>query len=413
MTEMRILSPKGIRLQIGAFGRRNVGKSTVINALMRQNLVIMSEIPGSTTDPVEKACELLPIGPVLFVDTAGIDDEGTLGSERVAKTKSVFDRVEIAMIVVDAMLGKKAWGTFEEQLLAEMKARKAPIVIVVNKTDSATQENVAEIVTMARERGLTAVPFSAKLDLESQFGAPDLCEELIKLVPEQFLSPPPLLSDLVSDGSFVLLVTPIDKEAPKGRLILPQVQSIRDLLDAKLGCVVVQENMLATALEKFAPSLVVTDSQAFRSVAKIVPEETPLTSFSILFARQKSDLKTMITGARMIERLTPTSRVLIAEACAHHPVEEDIGTVKIPRLLRQKVGEDIRVDFLHGHDFPSISELKRYGLVIHCGGCMFNRREMLTRLERANASGTPMTNYGLAIAELIGILERAIRPLGL
>ncbi len=403
--------PKGLRLHIGVFGRRNVGKSSTLNALSRQNLSIVSEMPGTTTDPVEKSIEFLPLGPVVFIDSAGIDDDGALGKERVAKTRQAYERVDVALIVVDSALGSDAWGVYEEELVDEMKTRSIPILVVVNKTDVADRESVDSIRSFLTTRDLTSVPFSARLDASAKVGAPELRDALTKLAPEEYLAPPPIVSDLVSPGSFVVLVAPIDKEAPKGRLILPQVQTIRDLLDADLGCVVVKENMLGEALKKYEPALVVTDSQAFKSVDATTPKSVPLTSFSILFARQKGNLPTMLAGARAIETLTEKSRVLIAEACSHHPIEEDIGTVKIPNALRKKIGADITIDHVHGHDFPDVDTLRRYDLIVHCGACMFNRREMLTRINRALEAETAITNYGLALAALNGILDRAVKPL--
>ena len=406
----QLSTPKGLRLHIGVFGRRNVGKSSTLNALTRQNLSIVSDVPGTTTDPVEKAVELLPVGPVVFIDAAGIDDFGALGEERVARTRRTFDRVDLALIVVDATRDD-AWGEFEESLVADMKTRSIPVLVVVNKIDAAERERVDAICSFLTSRDLTAVPFSAKSDADAKVGAPKLREALTKLTPDAFFTPPPIVSDLVAPGGFVLLVTPIDKEAPKGRLILPQVQTIRDLLDADLGCVVVKENMLDEALKRYKPALVVTDSQAFKTVAAATPEDVPLTSFSILFARQKGNLSVALTGARAIDALTETSRVLIAEACAHHPIEEDIGTVKIPRALRKRIGEGLTIEHVQGHDFPDVDALRRFDLVIHCGACMFNRRETLARIGRALEAGTPITNYGLALAALNGILDRAVAPL--
>jgi len=412
---LQITTPKSLRLQIGVFGRRNVGKSSMLNALTRQRLAIVSDVPGTTTDPLEKALELQPLGAVLFIDTAGVDDDGVLGVERVAKTRQAFDRVDLFLLVIDASLGDDAFGAFEETLVEEARRRKVPALVVLNKIDAADELSVQRLETRLKSLGLTTVPFSAKRDFEAKIGAPKLREALIKLAPEDFLTSPPVVSDLVPSGELVLLVTPIDKEAPKGRLILPQVQTIRDLLDGDCGCVVVKENLLESTLGRMntPPALVVTDSQAFKTVAAIAPESIPLTSFSILFARQKGDLQTLVAGARAIANLNSTSRVLIAEACAHHPIEEDIGTVKIPRLLRKNLGETLKIEHVQGRDFPDVEALKDFDLVVHCGGCMFNRREMLARVQRALEAGTPITNYGLAIASLNGILERAVKPLGL
>ena len=411
----QITVPKSSRLQIGVFGRRNVGKSSILNALMRQSLAIVSDVAGTTTDPLEKALELQPLGAVLVVDAAGVDDDGGLGIERVAKTRQAFDRADLFLTVVDTTLGDGAFGTYEESLIEEARKRDTPTLVVLNKTDAADEAILQNLEARLRARNLATVRFSAKRDFEAKTGAPELRDALIKLAPESFLTPPPIIADLLAPGELALLVTPIDKEAPKGRLILPQVQTIRDLLDGDCGCVVVKENLLATVLGRMnpPPALVVTDSQVFKTVATLVPETIPLTSFSILFARQKGDLKTLVAGARAIDKLKPTSRVLIAEACSHHPIEEDIGTVKIPRLLRKKFGETLEIEHVQGRDFPDVDSMKDFDLAIHCGGCMFNRREMLSRIQRAEDAGTPMTNYGLAIASLNGILERAVKPLGL
>ena len=412
---IQISVPKSLRLQIGVFGRRNVGKSSTLNALTRQSLAIVSDVAGTTTDPLEKALELQPLGAVLLIDTAGVDDDGVLGTERVAKTRQAFDRADLFLLVIDATLGDDAFGAFEEVLVEEARKRNTPLLVVMNKIDGADEAIVQKLEARLRSYNLTTARFSAKRDFEAKTGAPELREALIKLASESFWEPPPIVADLLAPGELALLVTPIDKEAPKGRLILPQVQTIRDLLDGDCGCVVVKENLLEAVLRRMnpPPALVVTDSQVFKTVAALVPETIPLTSFSILFARQKGDLKTLVAGARAIDKLTPTSRVLIAEACSHHPIEEDIGTVKIPRLLRKKFGETLRIEHVQGRDFPDVESMKDFELAIHCGGCMFNRREMTSRIQRALEAGTPMTNYGLAIASLNGILERAVKPLGL
>ncbi|MBQ7813327.1 MAG: 50S ribosome-binding GTPase, partial [Thermoguttaceae bacterium] len=280
-------APKSVRLQIGVFGRRNVGKSSTLNALTRQDFAIVSDVPGTTTDPIEKAMELAPLGPVLLIDSAGVDDEGALGAERVAKTERVFDRVDVGLIVVDSTLGAGAWGPFEERIADELARRGVPAFVVWNKTDLASPD--ASAVEAVRKRALVAVETSALQDGSGKSGSPKIREALTKLAPEEFFAPPPLVTDLIPKGEFAVLVAPIDEAAPKGRLILPQVQTIRDLLDGESGCVVVQPELLAAALDRFKtpPALVVVDSQAFGTVAKIVPRSIPLTSFSILFARRQ------------------------------------------------------------------------------------------------------------------------------
>ena len=406
-------APKSVRLQIGVFGRRNVGKSATLNALTRQDFAIVSDVPGTTTDPIEKAMELAPLGPVLLIDSAGVDDEGALGAERVAKTRAVFDRVDVGLIVVDSTLGAGAWGAFEEKIADELARRGVPALVVWNKVDLAAPD--ASAVEAVRARGLATVETSAALDGAGKSGSLKIREALTKLAPEEFFALPPLVADLIPKSELAVLVAPLDAAAPKGRLILPQVQTIRDLLDGERGCVVVQPELLASALDRFKtpPALVVVDSQAFKTVAEIVPRSIPLTSFSILFARRQGDLRTAVDGARRIAELSPDSRVLIAEACSHHATDDDIGTVKLPRWLRARVGETLQIERAQGRDFPTVDELRRFDLILHCGACSLNRREMAARLGRAAEAGVPITNYGTAIAFLNGILERAVEPFGL
>lgn len=396
-------APKGLRLHIGIFGRRNVGKSSLLNALTRQAVSIVSETAGTTTDPVEKPMELLPIGPVLFIDTAGIDDEGALGAQRVARTRSVLDRTEVALLVAEA----GAWGDFEEALLEELRGRQVPTVVVFNKCDRAAVDSATRSALQLQQFPVVQTVAATGV------GLAELRQALIGAVPEEHLRAPTILGDLVPPGGLVILVVPIDKEAPKGRLILPQVQAIRDLLDHDALCMVVKERELRAALARLKrpPDLVVTDSQAFLKVAADTPPEVPLTSFSILFARFKGDLHEFVRGARTIDTLRPGDRVLIAEACSHHPITEDIGRVKLPRWLTQYVGGKLEFTHVQGHDFPP--DLESYKLIVHCGACVQNRREVLTRLERARAHGVPMTNYGVAIAHSLGILSRALGPFGI
>ena len=393
-------TPKGFRLHIGLFGRRNVGKSSLLNALTRQTVSIVSDIAGTTTDPVEKPMELLPVGPVLFIDTAGIDDVGALGEMRVQKTRQVFDRTDVGVIV--AIAGE--WGDFEEAILTELRERGIPVIVVFNKTDVARTDAAQE--SRIKELQVHCVEASA---VRGE-GILELREALVRSAPEEFINAPAIIGDLVPSGEMAVLVIPIDLEAPKGRLILPQVQSIRDLLDNDAYCMVVKERELRDALERLKrpPALVVTDSQAFLKVAGDTPDDVPMTSFSILFARFKGDLVAFVRGARAIERLAPGDKVLICESCSHHPIGEDIGRVKLPRWLRQYVGGKLEFSHVQGHDFPD--DLASYRLVIHCGACMWNRREMLSRIIRCQQAGVPMTNYGLAIAYSLGIFERALRP---
>lgn len=393
-------TPKGMRVQIGLFGRRNAGKSSLLNAMTRQGSSIVSDVAGTTTDPVEKPMELLPLGPVLFVDTAGIDDEGALGEARVARTRRVLDRADVGVIVS----ASGQWDRFEEGLLEELRDRSSAVVVVFNKTDQGAPDS--ELLARLGEQGVRTVMTRA----DQGAGIDQLREALLRSVPADVLNSPAILSDLVGPGELAVLVVPIDKEAPKGRLILPQVQSIRDLLDGDAMALVVKERELTSAIERLnvPPKLVVTDSQAFLKVHADTPPQIPMTSFSILFSRLKGDLVTQVRGALAIDRLRPGSRVLIAEACSHHPIAEDIGTVKIPRWLTQYVGGKLEIEHVHGHDFPE--ELGEYELVIHCGACMWNRREMLSRILHCQRAEVPITNYGLTIAYSLGIFDRALEP---
>jgi [FeFe] hydrogenase H-cluster maturation GTPase HydF len=393
-------TPKGMRVHIGIFGRRNVGKSSLLNAITRQAVSIVSTVAGTTTDPVEKPMELLPLGPVVFIDTAGIDDEGALGELRVARTRLVLDRADLGVIVASA----GEWGGFEEALLGEMERRSLPIVVVWNKMDLG--EPPAVVVDALRARRVRVVRTVAS----RREGILDLRQALLDAAPAELLDAPPLLADLVPPGEAAVLVVPIDKEAPKGRLILPQVQAIRDLLDNDAWCLVVKERELRAALDALRrpPRLVVTDSQAFLKVAADTPSDVPMTSFSILMSRAKGDLATFVEGAMAVEHLRGGDRVLIAEACSHHPIGEDIGRVKFPRWLEQYVGAKLDFGHVQGHDFPE--DLSSYRLVVHCGGCTQNRREMLGKILKCRRAGVPITNYGLTIAYSLGIFERALSP---
>ncbi len=391
---------KGFRLHIGIFGRRNVGKSSLLNAITRQQVAIVSDVAGTTTDPVEKPMELLPLGPVLFIDTAGIDDVGALGTMRVRKTRQIFDRTDLGVLVVAA----GDWGDYEEGILAALRERMIPTVLVFNKTDLSAPAD--GLVARLGADGLRAVRTVASRGE----GVLDFRQALLAAAPADYIESPSILSDLVGAGEMAVLVVPVDKEAPKGRLILPQVQSIRDLLDADAYCMVVKERELRDALDRLRrpPKLVVTDSQAFLKVSGDTPRNVPLTSFSILFARFRGDIVEQTRGTLAIEDLKPGDRVLVAEACSHHPIADDIGRVKIPRWLRQYVGGELEFVTVQGHDFPE--DLSGYGLVVHCGACMWNRREMLSRIMRCRAEGVPIANYGLVIAYSLGILERALEP---
>jgi [FeFe] hydrogenase H-cluster maturation GTPase HydF len=393
-------TPKTLRLHIGLFGRRNVGKSSLLNAITRQQVSIVSATPGTTTDPVEKPMELLPLGPVLFVDTAGVDDEGALGELRMDRTRAVLDRVDLGLIVTEA----GAWGAFEEGLLAQLQARKIPVLVAFNKRDLREPDPGARQALEARHCGVVAVSALGGT------GIPDLREALLRLAPGDFFDNRRLVSDLVPPGELAILVVPIDKEAPKGRLILPQVMAIRDLLDGEALALVCQERELARALARLdrPPALVVTDSQAFLKVVADLPPEVPLTSFSVLMARFQGELTEQVRGTLAIDLLRGGDRILVAETCSHHPVGEDIGRVKIPRWLTQYAGARLEFEHVQGRDFPA--DLSPYRLVVHCGNCSGNRREMLSRVHRCREAGVPITNYGLTIAYSLGIFERALGP---
>lgn len=383
---------KSMRLHIGIFGRTNTGKSSLLNKIAAQSVSIVSDTAGTTTDTVEKSMELLPVGPVTFLDTAGLDDKTALGEKRIEKTMKIINRTDIGVIVCDY----EGLKDYEKDLIKKFEGLNIPYLIVVNKSD------LKEI----KLEGYKNVLYTSVLqDKEIVF---KFKEALVKLLPEDFVNTPKIAGDLVSEKDTVILVVPIDKEAPKGRLILPQVQTIRDLLDSNCMTYVVKETGLNDALEnlKTPPALVITDSQAFKKVAEIVPENIPLTSFSILFARLKGDLKEFIKGANAIENLKDGDRVLILESCTHHAIEDDIGRVKIPNLLRQKTGKNLIIENYAGHDFPDIS---KYSLIVHCGACMTNRREVLSRILIANEKQIPITNYGIVISYCLGILDRAVK----
>lgn len=395
-------TPRGLRLHIAIFGRRNAGKSSLINAVTRQKVALVSDIPGTTADPVYKSMEIPPIGPVVLIDTAGIDDVGDLGELRVRRTMQVLHQADLALIVLDPARGV---GGGEQEILFQAKEDKVPVLGVANKLDLYPKEIAAKSAEWSRELGVSFVAASAV----TGEGIEQLKKEIIRLAPQNW-GETPIVGDLIGPGDLVVLVVPIDLAAPKGRLILPQVQTLRDILDHDAIGLTVKEGELRQAMQSLnrRPKLVVTDSQAFRHADAETPPDVLLTSFSILFARYKGDLATLAAGAAAIDRLQPGDRVLIAEACTHHRTADDIGTVKIPGLLRQRVGGELDFYWGSGSGFPD--DLKTYQLVIHCGACMINRREMLYRLMVAREAGVPVVNYGIAIAHLHGILHRALKP---
>lgn len=382
-------TPTADRLHIGFFGRRNAGKSSLVNAVTGQSVALVSDVKGTTTDPVYKTMELLPLGPVVIIDTPGFDDEGKLGLQRVNRTRLVLNKTDIAVLVVDAEIGLT---DFDSDLLKLIEQKGIPHITVYNKCDKLSQnEKNRENFYASAEKGE---------------GIYELKERIAGLIPQK--KEIPIVSDLINSGDFVLLITPIDSAAPKGRLILPQQQTIRDILDSGAVAITVKETELATALAEIGkkPSLAITDSQVFAIADRLIPNDIPLTSFSILMARKKGLLETSVKGVTAIDRLKDGDTVLIAEGCTHHKQCDDIGTVKIPALLRKYTGKDINIKHSSGGEFPE--DLSEYSLVIHCGGCMLNSREVAFRMKCAVDQGVAITNYGTAIAYMNGILKRSL-----
>lgn len=383
-------TPSGERVHIGFFGRRNAGKSSVVNAVTGQNLSIVSDTKGTTTDPVYKAMELLPLGPVVIIDTPGIDDVGALGEERVRRTKQVLNKTDIAVVIVD---GTEGLAPADEEVLALIRSKGLPHLIVYNKAD---------LVKDAAEADDNAVHVSAL----TGDGIHELKEKLARLKPAD--AETPIVSDIIHSGDMVVLVVPIDSAAPKGRLILPQQQTIREILDSSSAAIVVKEDELPHTLSCFTkkPSLVITDSQVFGRVSADTPDDIRLTSFSILMARHKGLLESAVRGVTAVDKLKDGDKVLIAEGCTHHRQCDDIGTVKIPRWLKEYTGKDLTIETASGRDFPE--DLSPYAMVIHCGGCMLNAREVGYRMKMAADQAVPITNYGIAIAYMKGILRRSL-----
>lgn len=392
-------TPTSTRLHISIFGRRNAGKSSIINALTNQKIAIVSDVPGTTTDPVLKSMEILPIGPVVIIDTAGLDDSGELGELRREKTFEILNRTDLAILVIDGIEGPTS---FDIDILKEIKGKNIPIVGVLNKKDISTYDEVKK-----REWEKTLHLELIEISAKEKTGIEELKRQIIKKAPydESELS---IVGDLIEPGDIIVLVVPIDKAAPKGRLILPQQQVIRDVLENDAIAIVTKEYELKETLENInkKPKLVITDSQAFLKVSADTPRNIPLTSFSILFARYKGDLDELTKGLKALENLKPGDKVLIAEGCTHHRQSDDIGKVKIPRWIRQFAGGDIQFNFSSGMTFPD--NLNEYKLIVHCGGCMLNKREMMYRISYAKSKNLPIVNYGLLIAYIQGILPRAI-----
>ncbi|GMQ65282.1 [FeFe] hydrogenase H-cluster maturation GTPase HydF [Vallitalea maricola] len=394
-------TPRGDRVHIALFGKRNAGKSSIINAITNQDIALVSSVKGTTTDPVYKAMEILPIGPVVIIDTAGLDDEGELGELRKKKTLDVLNKTDLAILTIDAESGIT---DFEKGILNSIKDKKIPVAGVVNKTDI---KNISkeELKSMEKELSLKLIPVSA---IENK-GIEELKNEIIRLLPDNDKGHE-LVGDIIEPGDFVVLVVPIDTAAPKGRLILPQQQVIRDILDNDAISIVTKEYKLKETIENIGkkPKIVITDSQVFERVSKDTPDDIMLTSFSILFARYKGDLVNLIEGAKKLESLKDGDKVLIAEGCTHHRQSDDIGTVKIPRWIKEYTSKDIKFEFSSGFKYPS--NLTDYSLIVHCGGCMLNRREVQHRIKVALDNNIPIVNYGVLIAYVKGILERTIQP---
>ena len=385
-------TPSGERVHIAFFGLRNAGKSSLVNAVTGQNLAIVSDVKGTTTDPVSKALELLPLGPVVIIDTPGLDDEGELGEMRVKRAMNVLAKCDVAVLVHDAT---SEMTPAEREILALFESRSLPYIVAHNKADLLTSRNEGTFYVSA-VTGENVSPLKERIASLAKKDAPEKR----------------LVADLLTPGDIVILVIPVDKAAPKGRLILPQQQTIRDILDAKCSCLVCQDTELAAMLQALSvkPAIVITDSQVFAKVDAVTPKDIPLTSFSILFARYKGDLKALADGAMKLAALHDGDKVLISEGCTHHRQCGDIGTEKMPAWIRKFCGHNPEFSFTSGGEFPDSETLKEYSLVVHCGGCMLNEQEMKSRLERAHMAGVPIVNYGVAIAQMHGILRRSIEP---
>lgn len=387
-------TPSADRIHIGIFGKRNAGKSSVINAITGQNLAIVSDIKGTTTDPVLKAMELLPLGPVVMIDTPGLDDSGELGKLRIRKAYQILNKTDIAVLVVD---GSAGMTDEDEQILTQIKAKEIPYVIVMNKADLVSDTSILPQDNMI---------WVSTVD---NYNIYELKELIAKQAPKED-NTRRIVGDLIQPSDFIVLVVPIDSAAPKGRLILPQQQTIRDVLESNATAIVVKETELKETLASLGkkPKIVITDSQAFERVAADTPEDILLTSFSILFARYKGNLKSVVAGAKALDTLEDGDTILISEGCTHHRQCEDIGTVKLPNWIRKYTNKDLHFEFTSGTEFPL--ELSKYKVIVHCGGCTLNEREMKYRLKCAEDAGIPMTNYGIAIAQMHGILARSIEP---
>ncbi|HPI20434.1 MAG TPA: [FeFe] hydrogenase H-cluster maturation GTPase HydF [Candidatus Kapabacteria bacterium] len=397
-------TPKSLRLQIGIFGRTNVGKSSFLNMIANQDVAVTSHIPGTTTDIVEKAMELLPIGPVTFLDTAGIDDLSELSEKRIAKTIKVIDRSDIAILILEP----NVWNDYEENIFNELKKKKIPTIFLINKIDTAQlQDNFLSKIKELNKK----IILSSSIDKEMREKYIQAIKQaILDILPPSFSNQPPLISDIIKKDDLIVLIIPIDNEAPKGRVILPQVQVLRDALDSNAAAIVVQDTEYPSILDRFKEKvdLVICDSQVVDKMVAGTPENVNCTTFSIVFSRFKGDLIEEVRAVRMLDKITENDKILIAEACSHHPNEDDIGRVKIPRWLKKHLGFDAKIDIYSGRDYPD--NLSDYKLIIHCGGCMITRNEKLSRMRRAGEANVPITNYGIIISYMQGVLERVLSP---
>lgn len=397
-------TPKSLRLQLGVFGRTNVGKSSFLNYVAGQDVAITSPVPGTTTDVVEKPMELLPIGPVLFLDTAGLDDVSELAAKRLAKTRKIMERCDVAVVVTEP----RGWTDFERSVLTDAQQKVIQALVVINKIDTAAA--APELLSELAEKKVPYISVNSLDDKQRENAVRAFKEKLIQICPEEFLNPPSLVGDLLPAGGMAVMIVPIDLEAPKGRLILPQVQTIRDVLDADSAVLVVKDREYKAFLDRLKqpPDLVVCDSQVVLKMVADTPPAVKCTTFSILFSRLKGDLPEMVRGVFAIDNLKAGDKILVSEACSHHPLQDDIGRVKIPRWIRQYLGRDVIIDVVAGHDYPE--NLKDYKLIVHCGSCMLNRREMLWRIDQARQAGVAITNYGVCISYVQGVLNRVLSP---
>lgn len=399
-------APKSIRLHIGVCGRTNVGKSSFLNMIAGQDVAITSHIPGTTTDIVEKTMELLPIGPVVFLDTAGIDDTSQLSGARLKKTYTMFERADVLVLIVEPDI----WTEYEGQIVTLAATKHIPLIIAVNKIDTAVSS--ASFTALIRTKTPHILFCSMQRPSEREHYIAAFKDALINVAPDTVLQPPPLIGDLIRPGGIAVLIVPIDLEAPKSRIILPQVQTIRDALDHNAAAVIVKEHEYRQILDmlKTPPDIVVCDSQVVHKMVADTPPNIPCTTFSILFGRLRGDLVAFAEGLYALAHLAPNDKILIAEACSHHPLEDDIGRIKIPRWIQEYTGFPIHFDVCSGKDFPDVENLTDYTLIIHCGGCMHNRRLMLSRIQHAREKGVAITNYGLAISFVQGVIERVLSP---